>query len=129
MRNIPIAAAAVALALCLVACQSSKDKSVKTNYLSQWTMVNADVKTTTAAAQEVLNEMSLLEVKSSATNLDGMASGKKASGSKVEVSVTRSSDTMSKVSVSVGTMGDPSLGTDIARKVKAKAEGGATTKP
>src|SRR5688572_4272330 len=116
MRNTLFTLAALALVMGLGACSSSQDKSVKTNYRSQWTTVNADVKTTTSAAEAVLNDLSLLEVKSSATNVDGSASGKKANGSKISVSVTREGDSKSKIEVTVGAMGDPSLGTDVARK-------------
>ena len=121
MRNALFTVAALVVAVGLLGCQSSGDKSVKTNYMQQWTTVAADVKKTTASAQDVLNEMSLLEVKSSATDVDGMASGKKANGTKIHVSIAKEG-TGSKASVQVGTMGDPDLGTSIASKIKAKAE-------
>jgi hypothetical protein len=64
-------------------------------------------------------------VTASSTNVDGKATGKKADGTKVTVSVKKKGDNSSEVSVNVGTMGDPSLGADLARKVKQRAEGGA----
>jgi hypothetical protein len=129
MRNLLITFVAVGLTVSLCACTaSSQDKSVKTNYRSQWTTVNADVKKTTAAAEEVLKELSLLDVKSAATNVDGSATAKKANGAKIRVSVTWVTDSRSKMSVTVGS-GDPSLGTDIVRKIKQKVEPASTTRP
>jgi hypothetical protein len=129
MQSTRFALGALVLAVALYGCASSSDKSVKTNYKTQWTTVKGDVKSTTSAAEAVLKDLDLLEVKSSATNVDGMASGKKANGAKVDISVTRATDTTSNLSVEVGSLGDPSLGTDIARKIKARTEGSATTKP
>lgn len=123
MKRAMITVAVLGMALGLTACKSSTDPSVKTNYHAQWTNVEADVKTTTAAAEAVLNEASLKGVTSSATGVDGMASGKQADGTKVNVAMKKKSDTTTEVSVTVGTMGDPTLGADLARKIKMKAEG------
>jgi hypothetical protein len=124
---------AVTAALLLSACASSQS-GVKTNYHSQWTEVRADVKSTTAAAEQVLNDAELKDVKSSTTSVDGSASGKKSDGTKVSVAIQREGDTKSQVSVTVGTMGDPKLGADLAKKIKDRAEIGsspvsATTRP
>lgn len=105
----------------LVACQSSGNAGVKTNYHSQWTDVAADTKTTAAAARSVLMADDLKDVKSDATEVDGTASGKKADGTKVAVAIKKT-DAGSQVSVTVGTMGDPSLGASYASRIKAKAE-------
>jgi len=108
----------------LAGCASS-EKGVKTNYRTQWTTVSADTKSTTDAARAVLEGEGLKDVTASSTNVDGKASGKKADGTKVTVSVKKKGDNSSEVSVNVGTMGDPSLGADLAKKVKDRAEGGA----
>ena len=129
MLSTRFALVALVLAVGSYGCASSSDKSVKTNYKTQWTTVKGDVKATTSAAEAVLKDYDLLETKSSATNIDGMASGKKANGTKVDVTVTKATDTTSNLSVEVGALGDPSLGTEIARKIKARTEGSATTKP
>jgi hypothetical protein len=55
--------------------------------------------------------------------VDGTASAKKADGTKVNVAIQRKDDTTSEVSVTVGTMGDPALGAQYAKRIKAKAEG------
>ena len=134
MKTAIFATFAVAAALTLSACKSSQSSDVKTNYRTQWTDVRADVKATTAAAEQVLTEAELKDVKSSTTSVDGSASGKKADGTKVNVAIKREGDTKSQVSVTVGTMGDPSLGADLAKKIKDRAEVGSsavssTTRP
>jgi hypothetical protein len=132
MKNLLITTFAVAAAVMLSACASSQS-GVKTNYHSQWSDVRADVKSTTTAAEQVLNDSELKDVKSSATGVDGSASGKKADGTKVNVSIRKQGDNKSQVSVTVGTMGDPSLGADLAKRIKERAEMGSasvsTTRP
>jgi len=54
--------------------------------------------------------------------VDGVASGKKADGTKIDVSI-KPTGNGSQVSVNVGMLGDPALGADIAKKIKVKAEG------
>jgi hypothetical protein len=120
---------ACALGLGLVAagavgtgCKSTHEEGVKSNLHSQWTDVSANTMTTTDAAKAVLMDDGLKDVSGSATNLDGKAMGKMADGTKVNIDVKKKGDSMSQVSVTVGTMGDPKLGADIAKKVKMKAE-------
>jgi len=126
MRRVTFAVASLSLVLMvgpwLAGCSSSQE-GVKTNYHSQWTSVSADTKTTTDAAKAVLESEGLKDVKASSTNVDGTASGKKADGTKVDVSVQKKGENSSEVSVNVGTLGDPSLGAEIARKIKDRAEG------
>jgi hypothetical protein len=106
-------------------CKSTHEEGVKSNMHSQWTDVNANTQTTTDAAKSVLTEQGLKDVKGTATNVDGTAMGKMADGTKVNVDVKKKSDSMSQVSVTVGTMGDPKIGAEIAKKVKMQAEGGS----
>ena len=106
-------------------CQSSHEEGVKSNLHAQWTDVNANTQMTTDAAKSVLMDQGLKDVSGSATNVDGKAMGKMADGTKVNVDVKKKSDSMSQVSVTVGTMGDPKLGAEIAKKVKMQAEGGS----
>jgi hypothetical protein len=113
-----------AVALCVnFACKSSHEEGVKSNVMTQWTTVNADTMKTTDAAKAVLMDEGLKDVTGSATSLDGVASGKMADGTKVKVDVSKDpKETFSKVSVTVGTMGSPTLGANIAKKIKTKAE-------
>ena len=125
MRPTLLAAAVVVLtglALCATGCASSQE-GVKTNYMTQWTKVAANTQTTTDAAKAVLDDQGLKEVNASSTAVDGTANGKMADGTKVKVAIKKATDTSSDVSVTVGTMGDPTLGAEIARKIKSKAEG------
>jgi hypothetical protein len=105
-------------------CQSSHEEGVKSNLHAQWTDVNANTQMTTDAAKTVLMDQGLKDVSGSATNVDGKAMGKMADGTKVNVAVKKMNDRTSQVSVTVGTMGDPKLGAEIAKKVKMQAEGG-----
>jgi len=106
-----------------VGCKSTKEEGVTSNIMTQWTDVAANTKVTTDAAKAVLEEEGLKEVTASSTNMDGTASGKMADGTKVKVNVTKKSDTSSQVEVGVGTMGSPTRGAEIAKKIKVKAEG------
>ena len=120
MRNAFVVTLAAALGL-IFGCESSQ-RGVKTNYHAQWTNVAADTKTTTDAAKMVLMDDGLRDVTEKSTKLDGTAGGKKADGTKIEVSVKKLSDTSSQVTVNVGKMGDPKVGADIARRIKDRAE-------
>src|SRR5436309_682776 len=126
MNKLTIVLAAIAIAFAVSACQSTHEKGVTSNYLTQWTTVNADVKSTTSAAEAVLRESGLNDVKSNATNVDGTASGKKADGTKVNVSIRKEKSTTSQVSVTVGKTGDPSLGAELAKKIKDRADMGSS---
>ena len=66
-------------------------------------------------------------MQASSTNVDGKATAKKADGTKVNVTIKKQSETMSQVSVVVGTMGQPALGAEIARMIKDRAEGTSRT--
>ena len=121
MRSAILAILATALAPVTLACQSHHEEGVTSSYHSQWTEVAADTKTTTDAAKAVLESQGLKDVKASSTGVDGTAEGKKADGTKVSVSVKKKGSG-SEVSVTVGTLGDPALGADIAKSTKDKAE-------
>src|SRR5687768_17597797 len=132
MRIALVPFATLLVTLIVPGCQSTHEKGVTSNYRSQWTSVRADVKTTTKAAESALNEAELKDVTSSSTNVDGSASGKKSDGTKVNVAVRKEKESSSQVSVTVGQMGDPELGAELAKKIKERAELGsssATTRP
>jgi hypothetical protein len=121
LRNISLVGA-VALALLLIGCKSSHEEGVKSSYRSQWTPVAANTQVTTDAAKAVLTNEGLQDIAANATMVDGKVTGKKADGTVVKVSVAKESDNLSSVSVTVGTLGDPALGAELAKKIKAKAE-------
>jgi hypothetical protein len=121
MRGNLILAAGVVFGMLMIGCQSSHEEGVKSNYVQQWTDVSTDPATTADAAKAVLMDEGLRDVKSNATGVDGTAEGKKADGTKVKVSIKKK-DTGSQVSVMVGTMGDPALGAEVAKKIKMRAE-------
>lgn len=123
MKTVYCTVPALALAMLVsVGCKSSQEPGVKTNYRTQWTTVAADTETTAEAAKNVFMGDNLKEVSSKSTKLDGQAWGQKADGTKVVANIEKLSDTTSQVSVTVGTMGDPALGTDYATRIKAAAE-------
>jgi len=113
----------------VVGCQSRHEQGVKSDYRTQWTTVSANTQATTNAARTVLEQRGLKEITADATNVDGVASAKTADGTKVKVDVKKQSDTTSEVSVTVGMLGDPKLGADIARQTKVTAESGMSTTP
>jgi hypothetical protein len=100
---------------------SSPDSAVKSDYRTQWTVVAADTKTTTNAAESVLSASDLKNVTSSSTAVDGMAVGTKADGTKVTAKVAKG-ENGSKLSVTVGELGDPKLGAALVDQIKTKAE-------
>jgi Zn-dependent membrane protease YugP len=108
-----------------VACQSTTQQGVKSNLHSQWTDVNASTQATAEAARAVFEDEGLKDVKSNSTNVDGTATAKMADGTKVSADVKKVSGNTSQVSVTVGTVGDPKLGAELAKKIKLRAENGA----
>jgi len=125
ITSAPTVALTLAIALALatgpLACQSS-EPGVSTSGRSQWTTVKADTKATTDAARAVLESEGLKEVKAESTMYDGVATGKKADGTAVKVSIKKSSDNYSEVTATVGTMGDSEIGAEIVRKIKQRVE-------
>jgi Flp pilus assembly pilin Flp len=110
-----------------VGCASSHEEGVKSNLRSQWTMVAADTTATTDAAKDVLEDRGLKNVTGESTKVDGKVMGKKSDGTEVKVTINKEG-TGSQVNVTVGTLGDPTLGAEIAKAIKVKAEG-MSTKP
>jgi hypothetical protein len=126
MRNHLTLTVATMLGIALfVGCASRHEEGVKSDIRTQWTSVNADTKATADAAEAVLRDEGLMNVKSRSTNVDGMASGMKADKTEVKVDIEKKGD-MSQVSVTVGMMGSPSYGAELAKKIKMRAEGGTT---
>ena len=119
-----VAAFVLAAGLVGAGCQSKHEEGVKSNLRKQWTDVMADTKTTTDAAKAVLMEEGLKDVTAESTNMDGKATAKMADGTKITASVVKKSDNASEVTVNVGTMGSPTRGAEIAKKIKMRAEGG-----
>jgi hypothetical protein len=118
-----VAAFVLAAGLIGAGCQSTHEEGVKSNMRTQWTDVMADTKTTTDAAKAVLMEEGLKDVSAEATNMDGKATAKMADGTKITATVEKKGDNKSQVSVNVGTMGSPTRGAEIAKKIKVRAEG------
>ncbi len=122
MFQIKVAFPALVLAgLLAVGCKSQHEEGVTSNYRTQWAPVAASTKATTDAAASVLTAESLKDVVSESTDVDGVASAKKADGTVVKVHVKKKGDG-SELAVTVGTIGDPVLGAELTKKIKAKAE-------
>ena len=88
MKNLAIALLAV-LGLTFVGCQSQHEEGVTSDMHAQWTNVNADTAAATEAAKSVLTDDGLHDVKGSSTGVDGVATGKKADGTKITVSIKK----------------------------------------
>lgn len=117
----PFAALIVCAAAAAAGCASKHEQGVKSDYRTQWTQVAAGTDKTTAAARAALENRNLIDVSSSATAVDGVAKGKMADGTKVKVDVEKRGEG-SQVSVTIGALGDPKLGAELAREIKDRAE-------
>lgn len=124
-RTIVAVPAVMLMGLIAVGCASRHEEGVSSTYRSQKTLVYADTTTTAQAAEAVLNDYKLKEVKSEATAVDGKVTGKQADGTVVTVTVKKDEKTErgSNLWVTVGTLGDPALGAEIATNIKKRAEG------
>jgi Zn-dependent membrane protease YugP len=107
----------------VASCASRHEQGVKSHYRSQWTNVAADTQAATEAARAVLEQRGLKQVTARSTGVDGVASAKMADDTNVTVDIKRVSDTSSQVSVTVGRLGDPKLGAELARQIQMRAEG------
>ncbi|MEM1445237.1 MAG: DUF3568 family protein [Planctomycetota bacterium] len=112
------AALALGAATVLSACQTDV-AGVETNLRSQWTTVVADVETATAAAEEVLEDLKLIDVTSTSTGIDGRATAKTAEETEITVSVAKVV-AGSQITVTVGTVGNNELGKAILADIQAK---------
>ncbi|MGN6505471.1 MAG: hypothetical protein ACTHM6_07910 [Tepidisphaeraceae bacterium] len=119
-------AATMLFALAAVGCESTHQEGVKSDLRTQWTTVYADTETTTSAAKQVLMDNKLTDVSSQSTKMDGMASGVKADGTKIQCAIQKT-DNGSQLSVTVGRIGSPKEGAELAAAIKQKAEGMAGT--
>ena len=120
MKAITVCVLCSALAgvgLAIPACQTSQP-GVKSSYRSQWTTVNATTTKTTEIAKDVLEDLKLKNIESTATEVDGNVHGYTADNTKVTVEVERVTDKTSQVSVYVGAMGDPDLGKEILARIQ-----------
>ena len=123
MKTASLLVSVPALFLALtVGCASKHAAGVKSNYHSQWTKVAANTVDTTNAAKAVLESHALKGVSASSTAVDGVAKGETADGTNVKVDVKKVDAASSEVSVTVGAMGNPTLGAEFASEIKAKAE-------
>lgn len=120
--SFPIARLSAALALTAtlalgVGCQTDT-AGVRSNQVQQYTSVNASTEEVIDTAKNVLSEYDLKGITGDSTGLDGEAHGKMADGTEVWVTARRESDTMTEVTVQVGTAGDNTLGQEIAGKIR-----------
>lgn len=93
---------------------------IKSNYVQQWSTVNGSVEEATEAAESVLSGYDLKDVTTTSTKIDGNAKGMMADGTEIAVDTRKLTEETSEVSVRVGTVGDPALGTEIVQKIEAE---------
>jgi len=122
MKRFTFPAAVLVVAMGVFGCSSSHEEGVRSDYRTQWTPVAANTQVTTEAAAAELTAQGLKNVDSSSTGLDGRAEGKMADGTRVKVGVEKK-NAGSQVEVTVGALGDPKLGAELAKKIKMRAEG------
>lgn len=128
MKTVLAAAICTVASLAFVGCASSHEEGVKSNLRTQWTPVAANTMATTDAAKEVFESRGYKEVYANATKDDGKASAKLADGTKVNVAIEKEGTAGSQVSVTVGALGSPTLGAELAKEIKMRAEGTSTTR-
>lgn len=126
MKKILVAAILGVSAMAFVGCASKHQEGVKSSYL--WQSIDGGVSTdpaaTTDIAKTVLEAEGLKNVTANSTAMDGKAKGSLADGRVVDVTVKKKDNVAgSDVSVKVGTIGDPAMGAEIAKKIKVKADG------
>jgi Protein of unknown function (DUF3568) len=124
MKKLLITATLALGSALFVGCQSKHEEGVKSTYRSQSTEVMALPPAVANAAKDVLSDMGLKNINKESTNVDGMVTAMKADDTKVSVTIDKVEKMdQSKVWVTVGTLGDPALGAEIAKAIKTKAEG------
>jgi hypothetical protein len=72
------------------------------------------------ASEAVLKEQEIGITSKAATGLDGKVVGKTALDTQIEITVKRQDDASSRISIHVGSFGDPQLSRDLYSKIKAK---------
>ena len=82
--------------------------------------VNGTPQRVIEVSKEVLEEKELRDVHGDATGIDGSASARLASDTKVEIHVNRRDDKTCKISIRVGTFGDEKLSQDLYDRIRAK---------
>jgi len=115
LAGIPV----LCLVIVLAGCRVADTSGIRSDIRQQWMTVNTEVAKATSGAEAVLKEMKLLDVKSRVTTVDGEVTAIKADGTLVTVHIEKK-DGGCEVSVVIGTLGEPDLGTDILRKIQGK---------
>lgn len=82
--------------------------------------VNGTPQKVVEASKGVLEEKELRDVHGDATGVDGSASARMASDTKIEITVKRQDEKTCKLSIRVGTFGDEKLSQDLLDRIRAK---------
>lgn len=82
--------------------------------------VNGTPQKVVDVSKEVLEEKELRDVHGDATGVDGSASGRMASETKIEIHVNRRDEKTCKISIRVGTFGDEKLSQELYDRIRAK---------
>lgn len=113
---------AVALSLAFLAACKTSEPGVK-NYVGTIRgVVAAKPDRVTAAARETLDELKLHSLFSESTRIDGKVMARTARDKKVEIDITRATDTSSNVSIRVGDLGDQELSLQILDRIREKVK-------
>ncbi len=118
--RISVATSLAAISLSLAAMGGCKTNEVGvTNTLGTYA-INVDVspERATEASEKALKQLSLLQVSSSHTSIDGHVTAKTAQNDDVIVNIEQAGSNVSKVSVRVGAAGDSALSSRILDKIK-----------
>ena len=82
-------------------------------------MIDASVPKTTRAARKTAENMKLMDIASSHSDVDGKVTARTADDSVVTINVEQAGDNVSKVSIRVGTAGDENISKQIYDGIKS----------
>lgn len=83
------------------------------------TMVAANPAAATSAAKKAMEQMKLINIESTSTELDGKVTGQNAGGDEVVVAIAIAGDGVSRISVRVGWTGDSATSQAVLKRIRA----------
>jgi len=114
--------AVLLLTLGVIAACETDTAGVDSNYLQQYTTVNAPVTEATSATEDVFEELELENIKSRSTQLDGEVTGMTARGKEIKAVLEAEDESNTEITVWVGRTGDTGMGQRILGMVRERVE-------
>jgi len=102
----------------LTACETESPGATETLGVYS-TNVDSTPDKVTAAAQKAAADLNLTEIVANGTSVDGKVTAKDAQGDVVTIDVEQAGDSVSKVTIHVGTTGDESVSKQLIDRIKS----------